>query len=118
MIAEWTQEEEDRDLMEQLQAAGVMATMVAHQPEMFDDPHLQARDFFIELDHPDVGLQRYPGPMGHFEVNPLTPVRGRAPRLGEHNREVLENVAHIDAAEYQRLVEEHLVGEAYNEDAR
>jgi crotonobetainyl-CoA:carnitine CoA-transferase CaiB-like acyl-CoA transferase len=118
IIADWTRQQGDRDLMERLQAAGVMATMVAQQPEMFDDPHLRARDFFVELDHPDVGLQRYPGPMGHFEVNSLTPVRGRAPRLGEHNREVLQGIAHVDDAGYKHLVDEHLVGDAYNEDAR
>jgi crotonobetainyl-CoA:carnitine CoA-transferase CaiB-like acyl-CoA transferase len=107
-----------RELMERLQAVGVMATMVARQPEMFDDPHLQERGYFIELDHPDVGRQRYPGPMAHFEVNPLTPVRGRAPRLGEHNREVLQGVLHLDDAAYQRLLDEGMIGEVYNEDAR
>jgi crotonobetainyl-CoA:carnitine CoA-transferase CaiB-like acyl-CoA transferase len=118
VIGAWTSQYTQRELMERLQAVGVMATMVARQPEMYDDPHLQERGFFVELDHPDVGRKRYPGPMGHFEVNPLLPLRGRAPRLGEHNREVLQSLAGVDDAAYQRLLDEHIIGEIYNEDAR
>jgi crotonobetainyl-CoA:carnitine CoA-transferase CaiB-like acyl-CoA transferase len=117
-IREWTLQHTQRELMERLQAAGVMATMVARQVEMFDDPHLQERGFFIPLEHPDTGVQRYPGPMARFEVNPLTPVRGRAPRLGEHNRDVLQGILGLGDAEYQRLIDEGRIGEVYNEDAR
>ncbi|MEZ4554304.1 MAG: CoA transferase [Dehalococcoidia bacterium] len=118
LIADWTREHDDRDLMERLQAVGVMATMLAHQPEMFHDPQLQHRGYFIELDHPDTGPRRYPGPLAHFEVSPLTPVRGRAPRLGEHNREVLQGLLGLDDARYQHLVDEQLIGDVYLENAR
>ena len=118
LIAAWTREHDDRELMERLQAAGVMATLVAHQPEMFDDPQLRAREFFIEIDHPDTGLRRYPGPIARFEVTPLVPVRSPAPRLGEHNREILQGILRLDDAQYQRLLDEQLIGESYTEDAR
>jgi len=118
LIAEWTAQHTQRELMERLQAAGVMATMVARQPEMFDDPHLNERGYFEELDHPDVGVLRYPGPIAHFEVNPLSPLRGRAPLLGEHNREILQGILHLDDEHYQRLLDEGMIGEVYNEDAR
>lgn len=118
LIGEWTRQHDDRDLMQRLQAVGVMATLVAHQPEMFDDPQLRDREFFIELDHPDIGRRRYPGPIARFEVTPLVPVRGPAPRLGQHNREVLQGILHLDDAQYQRLSDEQLIGDTYLEGAR
>jgi benzylsuccinate CoA-transferase BbsF subunit len=118
LIEAWTQQHTQRELMERLQAAGVMATMVARQQEMFDDPHLKERGFFIDLDYPDIGVKQYTGPMGRFEVNPLVPVRGRAPLLGEQNREILQGILGMSDEEYQRLVDEQLIGTVYNEDAR
>lgn len=113
LIADWTREQDDRELMQRLQAAGVNAAMVYPQPEMFDDPHLQQRGFFMEMEYPEVPAMRYPAPMAHFEVNPLTPVRGPAPSLGQHNREVLQGALGMTDEQYQRLLDEQLIGDAY-----
>jgi benzylsuccinate CoA-transferase BbsE subunit len=51
------------------------------------DPHLAARGFFAEVDHPTAGRLTYPGaPYRHAE----TPwrIRRSAPAPGQHNREV------------------------------
>lgn len=117
-IAAWTAGRQVRPLMEALQAAGVPAAEVCRQEEMIQHPHLREREFFITLDHPDVGVKPYPGPMARFEQLPLVPVRGRAPRLGEHNREVLRDLAGVDDARYQQLVDAAIVGDAYIEETR
>jgi crotonobetainyl-CoA:carnitine CoA-transferase CaiB-like acyl-CoA transferase len=118
VITAWTSQHPQRELMERLQAVGVMAAMVYKQEEMFDDAHLNERGFFVEVDHPDVGVKRYPGPMAHFEVTPLAPPRGPAPRLGQHNREVLQGILGIDDARYQELLDTELIGDAYLESAK
>ena len=118
LIADWTRELEDRDLMHRLQAAGVMAAMVYPQPEMFDDPQLQARGFFMEMEYPEVPARLYPAPMAHFERLPLTPVRGPAPTLGQHNEELLRGILGKSEAEYQRLLDEELIGTVYVEDTK
>ena len=56
--------------------------------------------------------------MARFEANPLVPVRGvrHAPR--RDHREVLQDIAGLDDAAYQRLLDEQMIGEAYDQDAR
>lgn len=51
-------------------------------------PHLAARDFWAQLDHPMTGTHRFPGELVKLSKTPLT-IRRRAPLLGEHNDEVL-----------------------------
>jgi len=118
IIGAWTQQHGQRELMERLQAAGVMAGMVYNQREMFDDPHLRERGFFLEWEAPEVGVRRYPGPMAHFQQTPLAPPRGPAPTLGQHNREVFQGLLGLSDEQYQHLVDAQLIGEAYLEDAK
>ena len=58
---------------------------------MAEDPFLDARGFWAEVDHPEVGRRRYPGLPIRLSATPPTYRRG-APCLGEHNREVLVEV--------------------------
>ncbi|MCS5637747.1 MAG: CoA transferase [Myxococcota bacterium] len=51
------------------------------------DPHLASRNYFVELDHPGVGLLRYPGAPFRPEATPWAMSRP-APRVGEHNDEI------------------------------
>ena len=58
--------------------------------EIFEHPHLQARGYFTELPHPELGASiTYPG---HFikdqDQGDLVGPRTRPPLIGEHNREV------------------------------
>jgi crotonobetainyl-CoA:carnitine CoA-transferase CaiB-like acyl-CoA transferase len=51
------------------------------------DPHLAARNYFLAVEHPEMGSLRYPGaPYRHSE----TPwaISRPAPRVGEHNEEI------------------------------
>ena len=50
-------------------------------------PHLEARDFFVEVDHPVVGRARYPGMAGRLPGETITGSQP-APLLGQHNSEI------------------------------
>ncbi|MEV0494693.1 CaiB/BaiF CoA transferase family protein [Streptomyces atratus] len=64
---------------------------VARAPEeLFDDEHLRARGFFVEVEQ-DEQTVSHPGTPYRFSAYDLPGPR-RAPRLGEHTREVLERV--------------------------
>jgi crotonobetainyl-CoA:carnitine CoA-transferase CaiB-like acyl-CoA transferase len=67
-----------------------------------DDPHLEAVDFWQEMDHPTEGQIR----MTRFPVNfSATPaeVRRHAPQLGEHSVEILREVG-LDQADIDALL--------------
>jgi crotonobetainyl-CoA:carnitine CoA-transferase CaiB-like acyl-CoA transferase len=55
--------------------------------DLFESPHLRARNYFQELEHPLAGTLTYPGPLFRMSDTPTVP--RRAPLLGEHTEEVL-----------------------------
>ena len=72
-----------------LDAAGVLWDRVATLPELLEDPQARAAGLFTEIEHPVTGAFETlaaPLSMGGGEVA----VRGPAPEVGEHTREVLE----------------------------
>jgi len=74
-----------------------LATGIIYSPEeMIDDPHFRARGFACDVEHPE--LERtvtYPGAPYRFEKSPWR-ISRRAPRLGEHDDEILAELG-IDA---------------------
>lgn len=83
-LADWKAHDFMKAAMDQRLVVGV----VQSPEEVVHCPHLAARDCFITLEHPEVGLLKYPGP--GFLVDGHNPAQGgrTAPRLGEHNNEV------------------------------
>jgi benzylsuccinate CoA-transferase BbsE subunit len=56
--------------------------------QIVEDEHLRARNWFIPIEHEDLGERfEYPGPPFRLSATPWRLER-RAPQLGEHNREV------------------------------
>lgn len=68
----------------------VMLYPVATTADMFHDPQLKARDFWVDVEHPELGVKiTYPGAFGAFSETPPQIYR-RAPLIGEHNHEIYE----------------------------
>ena len=84
-LAQW----DNLDLMRETTGRGLVIGLVQSPRQVVESPHLAERGFFVELDHPEVGSMKYPGP--GFLMDGSNPMQaGRAaPRLGEHNVEVL-----------------------------
>jgi len=79
-----------------LRTAGVPCGEIADYGDVFNDEHLLARKFFVDLEHPVLGTLRGLGsPMRLGR----TPVRHRraGPRLGEHTADVLRELGWSDA---------------------
>jgi crotonobetainyl-CoA:carnitine CoA-transferase CaiB-like acyl-CoA transferase len=93
-----------------LRDAGVPCGEIADYRDVFDDPHLLARQFFVDLEHPVLGTLRGLGSPLRLE---RTPVRHRraGPRLGEHTAEVLREIGCSDA-DVDRLASEGIVARA------
>jgi crotonobetainyl-CoA:carnitine CoA-transferase CaiB-like acyl-CoA transferase len=96
-IEQWTVGFDKYELTELLQATGVAAGPVQSAPGWLADEQLEARGYFVELDHPDAGLGRWDG-------SPIL-VDGRrdygwwpaAAGLGADNEAILRDLGRSDA---------------------
>ncbi|MDP6420505.1 MAG: CoA transferase [SAR202 cluster bacterium] len=91
VISEWTAGRDAVSVMTQLQSAGVPAGRVANNQELLRDPHLAARDFFVDLDEYDSGRKRYDGQSIRGNIIDKSDWKP-SPLLGQHSRNVLVNL--------------------------
>jgi len=108
MISAWTRQRSPYEAMHLLQEAGVPAGAVLNAPELMSDPHLNARDFYWEIDHPEAGRYRYCGFPIKLSDTPAR-VRHPAPCLGEHNEYVLGELLGLSDKEIKALEEEKII---------
>ena len=71
------------------QKRGFNMGAIRNLDEVMQDPHLDDRNYWAEVDYPELGLKlKHPGPGGIFKGSPWK-ISRRAPFLGEHNEEIL-----------------------------
>ena len=92
-ILRFTREE----AMDTAQRQGIEVGAVYTVEDMLRDPQLEARQFFVEVEHENLGRSFvYPGPPFVMSETPcLAP--GRAPLLGEHNVEIYQGELGLSA---------------------
>ena len=56
--------------------------------EVMADPQFEARNYFVDIDHPALGTLKYPGAPFEMSGTPWE-ARSSAPTLGQHNQEVI-----------------------------
>jgi crotonobetainyl-CoA:carnitine CoA-transferase CaiB-like acyl-CoA transferase len=101
-LEEWTATQEERSLVEQLQAEGIAAGMVQDIEDMLErDATLHARGALVELPHPRLGAFGHVRTPISFSGERIEPYR--APGMGEHNREILMQAAGLTAERYEAL---------------
>lgn len=102
-MAKQTQEEQNRleevfarffenhtkeELYRRANQEGVLLCPQSSFKDIYENRQLKAREFWIEVDHPELGRKiLYPGPFVKCSGVPLV-MRSRAPLIGEHNEEV------------------------------
>lgn len=87
LMDRWLARHPKQEVVERSQELRVPNTAVQTPAEVFHDPHLRERGYFVTVDHPAAGAVEQPG--APFEMAG-TPWQARsAPLLGEHTREVL-----------------------------
>jgi benzylsuccinate CoA-transferase BbsE subunit len=78
------------------QARGLAIGPINAPDDLLEDEHLQARKFFVSVEHDDVPPALYPGVPFRFSGNEAVPLR-RAPNLGEHTAEILGDLTVVRA---------------------
>jgi benzylsuccinate CoA-transferase BbsF subunit len=103
-LAEWSATQDDLKLMALLQGRGVCAGAVLTAADLVNDPHLKARAYLQNYERkgsPSVGPRHYA--RRPFRIPGISTAIRHAAGLGEHNHEVLQQVAGLAPDEIQSL---------------
>ena len=87
---------------------GSRATAVLGAMALFEDPQLNALGYFVDIDHPEVGVRRVPGLPARYSAMPQL-AYSHAPLLGEHNEDILCGLLGLSRARYDQLVAEQVI---------
>ena len=104
----WLHDQKKEDIYHTAQARGIPVCPIPSPKEVVEWVQLKERGHFLEIEHPEGGRVKIPGPPFREYGKPLWPLT-RAPLLGEHTEEVLNARLGYAAAEVQRLQAEGIV---------
>jgi crotonobetainyl-CoA:carnitine CoA-transferase CaiB-like acyl-CoA transferase len=110
VLAEWARDRDADEASEQLQSNGIAASSVLTPRMLKYDEHLAAREAFLTYDHPAAGKQLSTRPVWRMARRPITTL-GPAPCFGQHNVEVLSEIAGYKAAEIEAMVASGLIAD-------
>ena len=112
LLAEWTRDQDDRELTEKLQAQGVTAGSALTAQDLVNDPHLKHRGFFWEFDNPHsprVGPRIFAG--RPFRIPGIPMGLDHVAALGEHNTAVLEEIGGLSSEEIENLAQAGVISD-------
>lgn len=87
-FAEFFMRHTKAELYDKALKSGVMLCPLSSVKDITEDTQLQARDYWIQVEHPELGIAiSYPGAFFKASEIPCSTAR-RAPLIGEHNEEI------------------------------
>jgi len=87
-LVAWASNYTADELFHMVQALGTPSAPINSVEKLLNSPHIEARQFLVEIDHPVAGKIKYPSRPYHFSHTPWSAERP-APLLGQHNEEVI-----------------------------
>lgn len=106
VVADFCRQKTKAELYEAALKYGILLAPVNTVADLFENPQLAARGFWVEVEHPELGVRvTYPGPFVQGNLNPVR-IRRRPPLVGEHNEEVycgLLGLSRTDLAQLRSL---------------
>jgi benzylsuccinate CoA-transferase BbsF subunit len=107
-VAAWTRARSPHEVMELLQRHGVPAGVVQNAQDLHQDPHLQAREMLMRVEHPEMPPLVYPGIPIKLSDTPGR-LQRHAPLLGQDNDYVFRELLGMEEAEVAALVERGVI---------
>ncbi len=104
----WLAEHTREEVFERAQAEHVPCFPVYSPAEVANNKQYRARGYFVVHDHPAAKEVTMPGAPYVFSCTPWRIGRG-APRLGEHNREILAGRLKLPEAEFNALAADQVI---------
>ncbi len=107
-IEEWCLQHGKMEIMEKCQAAGCPITAVFTIEEAAEQEHLKARDYFVDMEHPELGKLKNLGAPFKLPACPGGPSRP-APLLGQHNTEIYTELLGVSAVQLAKFEKEGII---------
>ena len=108
IIQSWTSERSKAEVVHTLSTGGVPAAPVNNVAEMVADPQVQAREMFVELDHPTYGRVKTTGTPLKLSETPGR-IKWLAPNPGEHNEAVFVGLLGHSRDDLARWISEGVI---------
>ncbi len=108
LLTSWTRTQRAVDVMTRLQSIGIAAGVVQNIQELLDDPQLAHREFWVALDHSEIGPLALEG--HQFRLSSIhNQPRFARPEMGEHNAQVLGGILGLTEQEIARLETDEVI---------
>jgi crotonobetainyl-CoA:carnitine CoA-transferase CaiB-like acyl-CoA transferase len=108
LIEAWTAQRTPAEATNLLQAHGVAAAPSLTPDQLMADAHLQEREAFPQVLHPEKGEQRAVAPPWRLSGTPAV-IDQWTPDLGENNLDVFHGILGLGASEVERLQEAKVI---------
>lgn len=108
-VSEWTREQDKKSVANALWQGGVPSGELLHPNELDTDPQLRSRQAFRPFDRDPIGAVTVPAVPFRFSDADVRPTRP-APRLGEHSKEVLQEILDMSDEEFASLEASSVIG--------
>jgi crotonobetainyl-CoA:carnitine CoA-transferase CaiB-like acyl-CoA transferase len=109
LIQAWTSRNTAERVMQLLQEAGVHAGVVQSAEDLANDPQLQARGLFVNMEHPVLGKTVSDGTPIKMGSESLEGWK-RAPLLGEDNEYAYRKLLGLSEDEFRSYIEHGIIG--------
>ena len=102
IIAEWTARHDLKELTDRLEKEGIPACKINNIADVFQDPHIAARENIVETLLSSGHKIKTAGIVPKLSKSPGS-IEHIAPALGAHNEEIYKNLLSLSDAEYDAL---------------
>jgi len=108
VIKEWVAQRTVAEVISVLQAARVPCGVVNTIDKLENDPQVAARDMILNVDYPGLGNLPLPGIPLKLSLTPGS-ISSRAPKIGEHNKEIYCGLLGFSQKELSKLKEKEII---------
>jgi crotonobetainyl-CoA:carnitine CoA-transferase CaiB-like acyl-CoA transferase len=109
IIEAWMEDKTREEVVDTLNTAGMPTGPVYTAKDVFADPHFRKRGMLVDIDDPEVGTYTFARSTPHLSSAPEIP-KEPPPALGQHTREILEQVLGYSPDDVDRLASDQVVG--------
>ncbi len=102
LVGRWTATLSTRAVLDLMDTHGVPAGLIYRAPDMLSDPHFQARQAIVTVQHPQFGELKMQNVAPKLSETPGG-IRASSPELGQHNEEVYLKLLQYSPQRYAQL---------------